>query len=159
MMFRTAPFRVVAGLWLTMIFAGNARAQDPTVQRIAGMVFIAVGEYANGFDSRGRLTTPTEYKEAVDFLAEARVAAIRLPSQRQPAMALLDSIISAADKKRPPSELAALEKQFRLAIGSDALVAAPSAPLNPDSGRQVFIANCASCHGPLGKGDGPLAAS
>src|SRR4051794_10337053 len=157
MNFRAMPLRAAAGMWLISALAGTARAQDPTVQRIAGMVAIAVVEYANGVDAHGRLIAANEYKEAVDFLAEARTAAARLPSQNKPAVALLDSVIQAAEKQRPPADLAALEKRFRQALGSDAATAFPRGPLNPDSGRQIYAANCSSCHGPRGGGDGPLA--
>jgi high-affinity iron transporter len=153
------PLRAAAGMWLIAAFAGPAHAQDPAVQRIAGMVAIAVVEYGNGIDARGHMISAGEYKEAVDFLAEARAAAARLPSQRQPAVVLLDSIIQAAEKQRPPADLAALEKRFRQTLGSDAATAFPRGPLNPDSGRRIYAANCASCHGVRGAGDGPLATS
>src|SRR4051794_2927448 len=96
---RAMPRRVAAGLWLTIMLAVPVGAQDPAVQRIASMVAIAVVEYGNGIDAHGRMTASSEYKEAVDFLTEARSAASRLPSERQPAVALLDSIIQAAQKQ------------------------------------------------------------
>ena len=71
------PLRVAAGTWLIATLVGVAQAQDPTVQRIASMVAIAVGEYGNGIDARGHMIAPSEYKETVDFLAEARAAAGR----------------------------------------------------------------------------------
>src|SRR4051812_21243853 len=157
MNFRTLAPRAAAGMWLTVFLAGTARAQDPAVQRIASMVAIAVVEYGNGVDAHGHMTAVTEYKEAVDFLAEARAAAARLPSQRQPAVALLDSIIGAAQRQQPPADLAALEKRFKQTLGSDAATAFPQGPLNTDSGRAVYSANCVSCHGVRGAGDGPLA--
>jgi len=33
----------------------------------------------------------------------------------------------------------------------------PVKPTSPTSGQQMFVNYCASCHGPLGKGDGPAA--
>ena len=151
------PLRAAAGMWLIAILAGVARAQDPTVQRIASMVAIAVVEYGNGIDARGQMIAANEYQEAVDFLSEARAAAARLPSRRKLAVALLDSIIRAADAKSPPAELAALEARFAQALGSDAAVDLPRGPLDRDSGKRAYAANCASCHGPRGMGDGPLA--
>src|SRR5436305_15342806 len=101
MSFRSQSLRGAAGIWLVAILAGVANGQDPTVQRIASMVAIAVSEYANGVDAQGHLTAASEYKEAGDFLSEARTAASRLPSQRQAAVALLDSIIRAAADTSP----------------------------------------------------------
>src|ERR1041384_2156276 len=106
MEFRSMPRRGVAGMWLLGILAAPVYAQDPTVQRIASMVAVAVVEYGNGVDPRGRLFAPGEYKEALDFLTEARWAAARLPSRLQPAVALLDSIIQAAKRQAPPATLA-----------------------------------------------------
>src|SRR5678815_2578348 len=83
MNFRAMPLRAAAGMWLVVLLAGVARGQDPTVRRIASMVAIAVVEYGNGIDAHGRLIAANEYQEAVDFLSEARAAAVRLPSQRQ----------------------------------------------------------------------------
>ena len=147
------------GIWLIATFAVSAGAQDPTVQRIASMVSIAVVEYGNGFDARGHMIAPNEYQEAVGFLADARAAAARLPSQRLPAVALLDSIIAAAEKQRPEADLAALEARFKAALGSDAAVDMPRGRPSPDSGKRIYTSNCASCHGPRGAGDGPLAAA
>src|ERR1051325_67974 len=156
MEFRSMPRRGVAGMWLLGILAAPVYAQDPTVQRIASMVAIAVVEYGNGVDARGHTFAPNEYKEAIDFLTEARADAARLPSRSQPAVAWLDSIIQAARRERPPSELAALEKEFAQRLGSDAVIDVPKTRLDPDSGRAIFEANCVSCHGPTGRGDGPL---
>jgi len=158
MSFRRLPLRVAAVVWLIGISAGVAGAQDPTVQRIASMVAVAVVEYGNGVDPRGRLFAPGEYKEALDFLTEARSDAARLPSRLQPAVGLLDSIIQAAKRQAPPATLAAFERQFAQSLGSDAAVDLPRAPLNPGEGQKLFAANCASCHGMTGRGDGPMSA-
>jgi high-affinity iron transporter len=72
---------------------------------------------------------------------------------------LLDSIIAAAKGQAPPSTLDALEKRFAQSLGSDAAVDLPRAPLKPEEGQKLFAANCASCHGPTGKGDGPMSAA
>ncbi len=43
-------------------------------------------------------------------------------------------------------------------VGLAVLTACAAAEPEPPSGRQLFLDNCASCHGMSGKGDGPLAA-
>jgi mono/diheme cytochrome c family protein len=40
-----------------------------------------------------------------------------------------------------------------------ALAGCSSAPTRYVSGQQTFETHCASCHGPLGEGDGPVAAT
>ena len=37
--------------------------------------------------------------------------------------------------------------------------ACSSTPETPPSGGELFSAHCASCHGPVGEGDGPVAAA
>jgi len=47
-------------------------------------------------------------------------------------------------------------------IASGAAVAVACAPTSmpePPEGRALYQANCAQCHGPVGRGDGPWAAS
>ena len=58
-----------------------AQEQHP-VQRVANIVSVAVEEYKNGVDEKGRLISADEYQEAVGFLGDAREAAARLPGDR-----------------------------------------------------------------------------
>jgi mono/diheme cytochrome c family protein len=47
-----------------------------------------------------------------------------------------------------------------LMLMAAALAAADSKPGTPaDSGRELYRAYCASCHGPAGRGDGPVASA
>src|SRR4051812_33715603 len=106
-------FRSNIARWLGVIGflgmgASAAAAQVATVQRIAGMVAIAADEYGKAIDGQGRLVSIEEYQEAVGFLAEAKASAGRLPSERRGAAAILDSIITAVDAKRPVGEVKAI---------------------------------------------------
>ena len=132
-----------------------ANAQANPVQRIANMVSVGVSEYTKAVDVTGRLVSGEEYKEAVDFLTEARQAAVRLPSERTAAIALLDSIIGGVNANRVPADVAALERRFAAALGSEGALAMPTGRLMPDAGRTIYQANCAACHGVSGRGDGP----
>src|SRR5690349_8837365 len=81
---------------------------------------------AQGIDDRGRMISAQEYQEAVDFLADARRTAERLPSPKaDTARVILDSIIAAVTAKRPPSALAALNNRFATALGSEAALDLP----------------------------------
>ena len=137
----------------------GAQQEHPT-QRVANIVSVAVEEYGKGVDEKGRLTSRDEYDETVGFLRDARAAMSRLPSDRVAAASpLLDSIILAVTAKRPPSALNALAARFAVSLGSEAALELPAKPLDAGAGEKLFAANCASCHGPRGMGDGPAAVS
>jgi high-affinity iron transporter len=149
-------------MWLiafTAMMPGASRAQSSPVQRIANIVSVAVSEYGKGVDAHGRLTAVDEYNETLGFLTEARTIAERLPSQKTATIALLDSIIATVKAKRPPADVMAIAERFAQSLGSEARLDLPRAALNPDSGRSIYAANCASCHGLGGLGDGPAAAA
>jgi high-affinity iron transporter len=61
--------------------------------------------------------------------------------------------------KRPPSELATLNRRFAAALGSEAALDLPNSPIDLANGRAIYEKSCASCHGMRGLGDGPAAAA
>jgi high-affinity iron transporter len=133
----------------------TAQEQHP-VQRVANIVSVAVEEYKKGVDAKGRLISADEYQEAVGFLADAHAAASRLPGDRPAAAKLvLDSIQAAMAVKKPPVVLDSLNAHFAAALGSEAALALPTKPLSLAQGARLYAANCASCHGVRGLGDGP----
>src|SRR3954470_3132025 len=88
-------------------------AQEHPVKRVANIVTVALEEYAKGIDDHGRMISAQEYQEAVDFLADARRTAERLPGPRgDTARVLLDSIVAAVNSKQTPATLAALSTRF-----------------------------------------------
>ena len=139
---------------------GSVWAQeDHPVQRVANIVSVAVEEYRKGVDEHGRLISRDEYDEAAGFLADARSASGRLSGDRTAARALLDSIIAAVAAKQPPSSLEALNQRFAVSLGSDAALELPRKAIDVAAGRRLYEAQCTSCHGPRGMGDGPAAAA
>ena len=139
--------------------SSHAAAQEHPVKRLANIVTVALEEYAKGIDNGGRLISAQEYQEAVDFLADARHSAERLPGQRgDTARAILDSIVAAVAAKRPPGLLTELSHRFANALGSEAALELPKRPIDVAAGRAIYEKSCASCHGTRGLGDGPAAA-
>ena len=135
-------------------------AQEHPVKRVANIVTVALEEYAKGVDDHGRLISAQEYQEAVDFLADARRTAERLPGGRgDSARVLLDSIVIAVNAKQPPDVLTALNARFAKSLGSEAALDLPNSPINVAEGRAIYQRACASCHGMRGLGDGPAAAA
>src|SRR3954469_6930877 len=140
MNFRQFSGRVAAICCLGGLPVASAAAQVETVQRIAGMVAIAVDEYGKAVDGRGKLVSVEEYNEAVGFLSEARGAAGRLPTDRRAATEILDSVIPAVNGKPPPADVQEIAKRFGAALGSAAALDLPKGPLDPDAGRAVYAA-------------------
>jgi len=128
--------------------ASAVRAQEHPVKRVANIVTVALEEYAKGIDDHGRLISAQEYQEAVDFLTDANRTAERLPGPRgDTARVILDSIVAAVHAKQPPSALAALNRLFAAALGSEAALDLPNGPVNVAAGRAIYEKSCASCHG------------
>ena len=126
------------------------------MRRVANIVSVAVEEYARGVDASGKLISNIEYQEATDFLADARGQAARLPGERSAvALAVLDSIVAAVAAKHAPDSVKALAQRFTGALGSEATLELPTRSADLAEGRQLYQANCASCHGATGHGDGP----
>jgi high-affinity iron transporter len=160
MNFRSKLGRAVAVFALAG-WAARASAQtEHPIQRVANIVSVAVEEYGKGVDDKGRLISADEYNETVGFLNDARDAASRLPGDKvAAARALLDSIIAAVAAKKPPSDLATLNQRFAAALGTEGALELPKKLLDVAEGHRLYDANCASCHGALGMGDGPAAAT
>jgi high-affinity iron transporter len=160
MNFRAKLGRFVAVIALAGLTSRLAAQDEHPIARVANIVSVAVEEYKKGVDDKGRLISADEYQEAVGFLNDAREAAGRLPGARAAAArAILDSIVAAMAAKRPPAALEPLNQRFAAALGSEAALELPKKPIDVAEGGRLFQANCASCHGPRGMGDGPLAAT
>jgi high-affinity iron transporter len=143
---------------VAMAPAATAAAQEHPARRLSNIVSVAVDEYGKGVDARGRIVLELEYREAVDFLQDARGVAQRLSgADADLARTLLDSIIATVAARRPPAELAALHARFNAALGAEAALEMPERPIDLAEGEALFQQHCASCHGARGRGDGPAA--
>ena len=141
---------------LVMAPSGRAGAQEHPAKRLASIVTVAVEEYKLAVDARGRLLSELEYGEAIAFLGDARGVAARLSGDRAAAAgALVDSILTAVRAKRPPAVVVALHERFGAALGAEGALDMPAGPPDLAMGRAIYERACASCHGALGRGDGP----
>lgn len=160
MNFRATLGRFVALISLVGLSSRLGAQDEHPIQRVAFIVSVALEEYKKGVDAKGRLISADEYQEAVGFLNDARDAAARLPGDRAvTGRAILDSIIAATAAKKPPATIEPLNQRFAAALGSEAALELPRKPINVAAGERLYQADCASCHGPRGMGDGSLAAS
>lgn len=142
-----------------LLYAADAGAQEHPAKRLSAIVTVAVDEYGKAVDARGRLVSELEYREAVDFLADARTVAARLSGDRaEQARGLLDSLVSGVNRRLAPDVILAIHARFTRALGAEAALDLPARVPDLAVGRRVYEASCASCHGALGGGDGPAAA-
>ena len=130
----------------------------PTVRRLAATAQLAAQEYRVGIVD-GRVVSKAEVDEARLFLLESRRAAADLPDGvRGEVAGQIDSLLHLIGGTADPDTVDA--RVLRLTSGVSArlnvtLDEIPSWTPSLARGAEVYQANCASCHGALGRGDGP----
>jgi len=140
-----------------------AVAQDSVavVRRVAATATLAAQEYRIGVVD-GRVVAPAEVEEARLFLEEARRSAEGLPSDSETdPVATLDSLLALVKRLGPPDTLDARVRALAAGLATRYGVSLDELPARtPDlaQGAEVYRANCAGCHGDLGRGDGPMGA-
>jgi high-affinity iron transporter len=136
--------------------------QDPTpvVRRIAATTRLASQEYGLGVHD-GKIVAAAEVEEARLFQTEARRSAGLLPPEAgRPTLKQIDSILDLVRATAPAESVAARVALLasglaqRLGVTLDEM---PATVPTLSRGAQVYQANCASCHGTLGRGDGSAA--
>jgi high-affinity iron transporter len=136
------------------------QAQVPVVRRLAATAQLAAQEYRVGVD-RGRVVAQAEVDEARLFLQESRRSAGLLPAGvSAKALKAIDSIAVLVNRTAPPDSIDARVQRLTRSLASELGVALDEIPAQLPSltrGAAVYQANCAGCHGNLGRGDGPLA--
>jgi high-affinity iron transporter len=132
----------------------------PVVRRIAATAQLAAQEYRIGVLD-GRVVATSEVAEARLFLQESRRSAVLLPPEvAQGTIKEIDSLISLVDETVAPDSLATRVRHLTGTLSTRLNVTLDEIPSHAPSlarGAEVYQANCASCHGTAGMGDGPLA--
>jgi len=132
----------------------------PAVRRVAATAQLASQEYRVGIVN-GRVVSQAEVDEARLFLQESRRSAALLPAKfRLSTISSIDSLLALVRAAGSPDSVDArvnrLTTSLSTALGVPLDQVPPEAP-SLARGAQVFRTNCASCHGELGRGDGPMA--
>jgi high-affinity iron transporter len=139
-----------------------AASQDraPVARRVAATAQLAAQEYRVGVVD-GRVVAKAEVDEAALFLQEARRSAKLLPAEAgHAATADINAMLRLVEAAAPADSLDARVRSLtagltrRLGITLDEL---PALTPSLARGAEVYQANCASCHGAVGRGDGKLA--
>jgi high-affinity iron transporter len=132
----------------------------PLVRRLAATAQLAAQEYRVGIVD-GRVVSPAEIEEARLFLQESRRSAQALPATLGGgALAEIDSVIRLVDRIAAPDSIDVRVRRLTTTLSSRSGVSLDELPARTPSlarGAEVYQANCASCHGVLGRGDGPAA--
>jgi len=155
---------LVLSVWLC--FFGAAVAQTPSSGAEEGprqlwqlLDYVAV-DYGGAVE-KGAVVSESEYAEMRDFTANAVTQARALTAHPSK-----DAVIAAAAKlqeavtgKADGAEVARLAHEAEaLLVAAYPIPVAPKALPDLTRGAALFQAQCASCHGTTGGGDGPLAA-
>lgn len=160
----SACFLIVPLLAVCTLMPEAVRAADTTeakAKQIWQLLDYVAVDYG-GAVSNGTVLKDSEYVEMREFAAAAGRQLGELPRgpasetlQRQ-SVDLRNAVANKADPslvKKLANDLAgALHKAYPFAT-------APVAAPDLNRGAQLFQSQCASCHGPQGRGDGPLAAA
>ncbi len=132
----------------------------PAVRRVAATAQLASQEYRVGIVN-GRVVSQAEVDEARLFLQESRRSAALLPAKfRLSTISSIDSLITLVSAAGSPDSVDARVKRLTTSLSTALGVPLDQVPPEAPSlarGAQVFRTNCASCHGELGRGDGPMA--
>jgi high-affinity iron transporter len=133
----------------------------PVARRIAATAQLAAQEYRIGVVD-GRVVAKAEVQEAELFLEEARRSAALLPAEAgRPALAEIDALLAFVRRTAPADSLDAHVRALTTDLSERLGIALDELPAETPSlarGAEVYQANCAGCHGAVGRGDGPLAA-
>src|SRR2546430_1495505 len=156
----------MVGLLLGTCIAASAGAQTmdslAVARRIVAAASLAAKEYAVGVaPGGGRVTNPEEVSEAKQFLDQARLDVGSLPrAVRATADSDFVALRAMLARAAPPAAVAAraaLRVQHSATVVGGALETFPSRPPSLGRGAAVYQEQCARCHGPTGRGDGPKA--
>ena len=153
---------LLVGATLLAVPQQTAAPTDPAplVRRVAATAQLAAQEYRLGVVG-GRVVLQPEVDEAALFLQESRRSAAALPDRvATDAVAKLDSIIALVKRTGSPDSVDVHVSQLTTALAARLGVALDDLPADTPSlerGAEVYAANCSSCHGAQGKGDGPAA--
>ncbi|HEV8453555.1 MAG TPA: FTR1 family protein [Gemmatimonadales bacterium] len=130
------------------------------MRRLAATAQLAAQEYRIGVEN-GRIIAAAEVDEARLFLQESRRSAALLPRDISPiALAQIDSLIHSVDRVAPADSIDERVRRLTGSLSRRLNVVLDEIPNQEPSlarGSVVYQQNCASCHGTMGTGDGPLA--
>jgi high-affinity iron transporter len=148
---------------LLVVGTANAQTSDPAAgaRQLWQLIDYVAVDYGGAVEN-GKVASTSEYAEMLDFTDNAGKQAASLPPHAAQAavIAAVGELRAAVMAKADAAEVKRLAHR-----ANDLLIAAYPIPVAPKAlpdlarGASLYAAQCASCHGPSGHGDGALAAS
>ncbi len=138
--------------------AAPAAAQD-SAQTTLHLLDYVGADYPGAVEN-GKVRSADEFKEMQEFVGQAVERIRKLPDH--PARAALaadaDRLAKLVNDKADPEAVAETATKLRLALAAAyGLALAPRRLPDPATGKALYAAHCATCHGAEGRGDGPAA--
>jgi len=147
-------FRKVLILMLCLTFFGlKAKEQDKARMMVHLLDYIAV-DYSMAVQN-GAVASQAEYEEMQEFAQTIENLSSQTSVSLKSDILLLQKLIT---EKAGHDKIASVASGIKQKIISDfKLEVAPKRWPSLKNGKALFAIQCGSCHGPQGKGDGPLA--
>lgn len=151
---------VLAGLLLFWAALGHAASREEILPILQMVDYIGV-DYPE-FVRDGKVLNEAEYAEQREFSADVvrRVAALPESTGKAGLADQARALQAAVTDKAPGQRIQGLAAQMTQTLLAHYPIAiTPAKTPDPNRGDQLFQAQCASCHGGEGRGDGPAAAA
>lgn len=153
--------KLITAILLIATWASPALASEPAADghRLIGLLDYVSADYP-GAVADGKITDQFEYDEQRGLLEQAATILARNPDAPQDLSSAVTSLRAGVDKLAPPDAIRADALRARAAtVAHFKIVMAPSQAPDLAQARTLYAAQCASCHGDAGAGDGPAAAA
>jgi len=128
---------------------------DAEVRQIWQLLDYVGVDYA-GAVSNGAIVSEAEYREMVEFVATARQRLTALSGSTEQQRTEAEQLEKLVSSKAAASDVAQLARKLASdLLASNSISVAPKAIPDRTAGAALFQSECATCHGVVGKGDGP----
>lgn len=155
-------FITASVLLIGLLFSQPGRADDHAAVQTAWRLLDYIAVDYSGAVEDGRIVSPSEYDEMVEFAGSVRTRLDQLPFHPQQARLVADvtALEAAIAARAPPDHVASLARSLAARLlDAYPVPLAPPGPPDLARGAGLYAEQCASCHGVSGGGDGPAAAN
>lgn len=151
---------VTATLWASV--AANATAEpawQQDAQTIIGALDYVAIDYPEAVHD-GAVINAAEYAEQLEFLASVSSLLSSLPPrpEQESLVEQAQALAAQVESRAPASQVASVSRELAAqTIKVYRIATAPRAAPDPAGAGPLYAERCATCHGPYGRGNGPVA--